>query len=97
MRLSRVWSKVVVGLERLWHIRREIKTAFSSSLEAYILKATRPEDTPVEEAYITELLDKAGHLGSLKVSYDCDPHEVICSKLFKKAMEDDWRTVAKAL
>lgn len=34
---------------------------------------------------------------ALEASYDCDPHEVVCSKLLKKLMEPDWRTVAKAL
>ncbi|CAN0350228.1 unnamed protein product, partial [Hapterophycus canaliculatus] len=34
---------------------------------------------------------------AVKACFDCDPHEVVCSKVLKKVMEQDWRTVVKAL
>ncbi|CBN76184.1 hypothetical protein Esi_0372_0028 [Ectocarpus siliculosus] len=43
------------------------------------------------------LLTQANRLAAVKACCDCDPHEVVCSKLQKKIMEQDWRTVVKAL
>eukprot|EP00903_Cladosiphon_okamuranus_P010632 g10054.t1 len=96
-RVAKTWSSVEVGLERALHVRREVKAVFSSELERCLLKATRPENIAVDETCMQTLLAQANRLSAVEACCDCDPHEVVCSKVLKKMMEQDWRTVAKAL
>lgn len=55
-----------------------------------VADARRP--SPVDVLFAANAFAQA-----VEAYHDCDPHEVLCSKLFKKMMEGDWRTVAKAL
>eukprot|EP00752_Nemacystus_decipiens_P002598 g2431.t1 len=96
-KVAKTWSTVEVGMERAIHVRREVKAVFSSELERCLLKATRPENIAVDEACMQALLAQASRLSAVEACCDCDPHEVVCSKVLKKMMEQDWRTVAKAL
>ncbi|CAM9613980.1 unnamed protein product, partial [Ectocarpus sp. 8 AP-2014] len=94
---AEAWGRLEVGVERAIHVRREVKAVFSSELERCLLKATRPENIAVDEDCMLALLTQANRLAAVKACCDCDPHEVVCSKLRKKIMEQDWRTVVKAL
>ncbi|CAB1119754.1 unnamed protein product [Ectocarpus sp. CCAP 1310/34] len=94
---AEAWGRLEVGVERVIHVRREVKAVFSSELERCLLKATRPENIAVDEDCMLALLTQANRLAAVKACCDCDPHEVVCSKLRKKIMEQDWRTVVKAL
>ncbi|CAM9891192.1 unnamed protein product, partial [Ectocarpus fasciculatus] len=94
---AEAWGRLEVGVERAIHVRREVKAVFSSELERCLLKATRPENIAVDEECMLALLTQANRLAAVKACCDCDPHEVVCSKLRKKIMEQDWRTVVKAL
>ncbi|CAM9535477.1 unnamed protein product, partial [Ectocarpus sp. 13 AM-2016] len=94
---AEAWGRLAVGVERAIHVRREMKAVFSSELERCLLKATRPENIAVDEDCMLALLTQANRLAAVKACCDCDPHEVMCSKLRKKIMEQDWRTVVKAL
>eukprot|EP00953_Heterococcus_sp_UTEX-ZZ885_P039152 20087-Heterococcus_DN1.PRE.3 len=84
-------------LSRLLHAKREFRAAFSSSLEKCLLRATRPDALPVPEAQLQKLLLATKKLETVSDLHDADPYAVICSKLWKKLGERDWRTIAKAL
>lgn len=70
----------------------------SPSPSKYVARYLTPVNSRLHRRALHHLGELHGlHLQALEASYDCDPHEVVCSKLFKKMMEVDWRTTAKAL
>jgi hypothetical protein len=48
--------KTIARLSRLLHVKREFRSAFSSSLEKCLLRATRPDVLPVCEKQLQKLL-----------------------------------------
>lgn len=71
---------------------REVKGLTSSELEQVMLKATRPDDTPVKGKHVERLVGV-----TYQISAQHDIYEAILRKLWKKMTERDWRTTIKAL
>jgi len=71
---------------------REIKGFTSSELEQVMLKATKPDDTPVKGKHVERLVG---------VTYQIEPkfdiYGAVLRKLWGKMAEKDWRTTLKAL
>eukprot|EP00592_Proboscia_alata_P029626 CAMPEP_0194443114 /NCGR_PEP_ID=MMETSP0176-20130528/126522_1 /TAXON_ID=216777 /ORGANISM="Proboscia alata, Strain PI-D3" /LENGTH=673 /DNA_ID=CAMNT_0039269323 /DNA_START=162 /DNA_END=2184 /DNA_ORIENTATION=- len=73
-------------------ISREFKGLTSSELEQVMLKATRPDDTPVKGKHVERLVGV-----TYQVSGRFDLYSSVLRKLWKKMLEDDWRTKIKSL
>jgi len=71
---------------------REIKGLTSSELEQVMLKATRPDDSPVKGKHVERLVGV-----TYQISARYDIYDAVLRKLWKKMIEADWRTKIKAL
>jgi len=71
---------------------REVKGLTSSELEQVMLKATRPDDTPVKGKHVERLVGV-----TYQISPRYDIYDAVLRKLWKKMAEKDWRTTIKAL
>merc|ERR1712176_1591290 len=71
---------------------REIKGLTSSELEQVMLKATRPDDTPVKSKHVERLVGV-----TYQISGRYDIYDSVLRKLWNKLAELDWRTKIKAL
>lgn len=74
------------------NIYREMKGLTSSELEQVMLKATRPDDTPVKGKHAERLVGV-----TYQISGQYDIYEAVLRKLWAKMAEKDWRTTIKAL
>jgi len=73
-------------------IYREVKGLTSSELEQVMLKATRPDDTPVKGKHVERLVGV-----TYQISARYDIYDAVLRKLWGKMTEKDWRTTVKAL
>lgn len=73
-------------------IYREVKGLTSSELEQVMLKATRPDDTPVKGKHVERLVGV-----TYQISARYDIYDAVLRKLWGKMAEKDWRTTVKAL
>jgi hypothetical protein len=71
---------------------RDIKGLTSSELEQVMLKATRPDDTPVKGKHVERLVGV-----TYQISSRYDIYDAVLRKLWSKMAEKDWRTTIKAL
>lgn len=71
---------------------REIKGLTSSELEQVMLKATRPDDSPVKSKHVERLVGV-----TYQISARYDIYDAVLRKLWKKMVEVDWRTKIKSL
>ena len=74
------------------NIYREVKGLTSSELEQVMLKATRPDDTPVKGKHVERLVGV-----TYQISARYDIYDAVLRKLWGKMSEKDWRTTIKAL
>mmetsp|Transcript_15966 Transcript_15966/g.20999 ORF Transcript_15966/g.20999 Transcript_15966/m.20999 type:complete len:618 (-) Transcript_15966:400-2253(-) len=74
------------------NIYREVKGLTSSELEQVMLKATRPDDTPVKSKHVERLVGV-----TYQISGRYDIYDAVLRKLWKKMTEKDWRVKLKAL
>ena len=74
------------------NIYREIKGLTSSELEQVLLKATRPDDSPVKGKHVERLVGV-----TYQISSRFDIYDAVLRKLWAKMAEKDWRTKVKAL
>lgn len=71
---------------------REVKGMLSSELEQVLLKATRPDDSPVKAKHVERLIGV-----TYQISGQYDLYDPILRKLWSKMLEGDWRSTSKAL
>lgn len=71
---------------------REAKGLASSELEMVLLKATRPDNTPVKSKHVERLVGV-----TYQISSRYDIYDAVLRKLWNKMVEEDWRTVIKSL
>mmetsp|Transcript_15841 Transcript_15841/g.22024 ORF Transcript_15841/g.22024 Transcript_15841/m.22024 type:complete len:613 (-) Transcript_15841:928-2766(-) len=74
------------------NIYREVKGLTSSELEQVMLKATRPDDTPVKSKHVERLVGV-----TYQISGRYDIYDAVLRKLWKKMTEKDWRVKLKSL
>lgn len=74
------------------NLYRDIKGLTSSELEQVMLKATRPDDTPVKGKHVERLVGV-----TYQMSSRFDLYDAVLRKLWSKMAEKDWRTTLKAL
>lgn len=74
------------------NLYREVKGLTSSELEQVMLKATRPDDTPVKGKHAERLVGV-----TYQISAKFDIYDAVLRKLWAKMTEKDWRTNIKAL
>eukprot|EP00545_Synedropsis_sp_CCMP1620_P013496 CAMPEP_0119004758 /NCGR_PEP_ID=MMETSP1176-20130426/1333_1 /TAXON_ID=265551 /ORGANISM="Synedropsis recta cf, Strain CCMP1620" /LENGTH=577 /DNA_ID=CAMNT_0006956503 /DNA_START=50 /DNA_END=1783 /DNA_ORIENTATION=+ len=74
------------------NVYRDIKGLTSSELEQVMLKATRPDDTPVKGKHVERLVGV-----TYQISSRYDIYDAVLRKLWSKMAEKDWRTTIKAL
>ena len=74
------------------NLYRDIKGLTSSELEQVMLKATRPDDTPVKGKHVERLVGV-----TYQISGRYDIYDAVLRKLWAKMAEKDWRTTIKAL
>lgn len=74
------------------NIYRDIKGLTSSELEQVMLKATRPDDTPVKGKHVERMVGL-----TYQMSPQFDLYDAVLRKLWAKMAERDWRTKIKAL
>ncbi|VEU45326.1 unnamed protein product [Pseudo-nitzschia multistriata] len=74
------------------NLYREVKGLTSSELEQVMLKATRPDDTPVKGKHAERLVGV-----TYQISARYDIYDAVLRKLWAKMAEKDWRTTIKAL
>mmetsp|Transcript_18009 Transcript_18009/g.25393 ORF Transcript_18009/g.25393 Transcript_18009/m.25393 type:complete len:608 (-) Transcript_18009:1185-3008(-) len=74
------------------NIYREVKGLTSSELEQVMLKATRPDDTPVKSKHVERLVGV-----TYQISGRYDIYDAVLRKLWKKMTEKDWRVKIKSL
>jgi hypothetical protein len=74
------------------NIYREVKGLTSSELEQVMLKATRPDDTPVKGKHVERLVGV-----TYQISARYDIYDAVLRKLWGKMAEKDWRTSIKSL
>lgn len=74
------------------NLYREVKGYTSSELEQVMLKATRPDDTPVKGKHAERLVGL-----TYQVSAQFEIYDAVLRKLWAKMAEKDWRTTIKAL
>lgn len=73
-------------------VYREVKGLTSSELEQVMLKATRPDDTPVKGKHSERLVGV-----TYQISGRYDIYDSVLRKLWNKMTESDWRTKIKSL
>jgi len=74
------------------NLYRDIKGLTSSELEQVMLKATRPDDTPVKGKHVERLVGV-----TYQISPRFDIYDAVLRKLWAKMAEKDWRTTIKAV
>jgi hypothetical protein len=74
------------------NLYRDLKGLTSSELEQVMLKATRPDDTPVKGKHAERLVGV-----TYQISARYDIYDAVLRKLWAKMAEKDWRTTIKAL
>jgi len=74
------------------NLYRDIKGLTSSELEQVMLKATKPDDTPVKGQHVERLVGV-----TYQISGRYDLYDAVLRKLWSKMAEKDWRTTIKAL
>jgi len=74
------------------NLYREVKGLTSSELEQVMLKATKPDDTPVKGKHVERLVGV-----TYQISGRYDIYDSVLRKLWSKMTERDWRTTIKAL
>jgi spore germination cell wall hydrolase CwlJ-like protein len=74
------------------NIYRDIKGLTSSELEQVMLKATRPDDSPVKGKHVERLVGV-----TYQISARYDIYDAVLRKLWAKMAEKEWRTTIKAL
>ena len=74
------------------NIYRDIKGLTSSELEQVMLKATKPDDSPVKGQHVERLVGV-----TYQISGRYDIYDAVLRKLWAKMVEKDWRTTIKAL
>jgi len=74
------------------NLYRDIKGLTSSELEQAMLKATRPDDTPVKGKHVEKLVGVTYGVSARFNIYDAS-----LRKLWNRMVEKDWRTKIKAL
>ena len=74
------------------NIYRDIKGLTSSELEQVMLKATRPDDSPVKGKHVERLVGV-----TYQISGRYDIYDAVLRKLWSKMAEKEWRTTIKAL
>lgn len=74
------------------NLYREVKGLTSSELEQVMLKATRPDDSPVKGKHVERLVGV-----TYQISSRYDIYDAVLRKLWGKMAEKDWRTKVKAL
>jgi hypothetical protein len=74
------------------NIYREVKGLTSSELEQVMLKATKPDDTPVKGKHVERLVGV-----TYQISSRYDIYDAVLRKLWGKMIEKDWRTTMKSL
>jgi ANTH domain len=74
------------------NLYREVKGLTSSELEQVMLKATRPDDSPVKGKHVERLVGV-----TYQISGRYDIYDAVLRKLWSKMAEKDWRTTIKAL
>jgi hypothetical protein len=74
------------------NLYREVKGLTSSELEQVMLKATRPDDSPVKGKHVERLVGV-----TYQISARYDIYDAVLRKLWSKMAEKDWRTTIKAL
>jgi len=74
------------------NLYRDIKGLTSSELEQVMLKATKPDDSPVKGKHVERLVGV-----TYQISGRYDIYDAVLRKLWSKMTEKDWRTTIKAL
>ncbi|GAX19912.1 hypothetical protein FisN_1Lh618 [Fistulifera solaris] len=74
------------------NLYREVKGLTSSELEQVMLKATKPDDTPVKGKHVERLVGVTYQIGP-----KFDIYDAVLRKLWGKMVERDWRTTMKAV
>lgn len=59
-------------------LTRELKARTSSRLEQCILKATRPDATPVKQKHLDRILGSVSQFDAIRSYYKCEPSKVRC-------------------
>jgi hypothetical protein len=72
------------------NIYRDIKGLTSSELEQVMLKATRPDDSPVKGKHVERLVGV-----TYQISARYDIYDAVLRKLWAKMAEKEWRTTIK--
>eukprot|EP01041_Mallomonas_annulata_P002976 gene2976-5837_t len=79
-------------------VYRRAKVLRSSAFEGMLLKATWPDDEPIHQQLLDEIIKysiPAFKYG--RTSSDDDPYHMTVHKLWTKMCEKDWRTIIKSL
>jgi len=74
------------------NLYREVKGLRSSDLEQVFLKATKPDDSPIKNNFVEQLVAGTYHMRGVP-----DPWDFALRKLWSKMIENDWRTTLKAV
>jgi len=74
------------------NLYREVKGLRSSELEQVFLKATKPDDSPIKNNFVEQLVTGTYHMTGVP-----DPWDFALRKLWSKMIESDWRTTLKAV
>lgn len=74
------------------NLYREVKGLRSSELEQVFLKATKPDDSPIKNNFVEQLVAGTYHMKGVP-----DPWDFALRKLWSKMIESDWRTTLKAV
>jgi len=74
------------------NLYREVKGLTSSELEQVMLKATKPDDTPVKGKHVERLVGV-----TYQISGRYDIYDAVLRKLWSKMTENDWRITIKSL
>lgn len=90
--LSSITSARETSSKLTANIYREVKGLTSSELEQVMLKATRPDDSPVKGKHVERLVGV-----TYQISGRYDLYDAVLRKLWGKMAERDWRTTMKAL
>ena len=80
------------------HIKRSVKSYFSSDFEVLLLQMTSPDDNPPDNADINRFMATIEtFVRNMDVTSASNPYRVTLRKLWSKLTEKDFRTVVKGL
>ncbi|CAM9169336.1 unnamed protein product, partial [Phaeothamnion confervicola] len=78
--------------------RKIAKGKFSSTFERFMLQLTWPDDTPIDQTFLQDLMHYLDHQDDYPNEHDkTNPYRRTLRKLWARMCENDWRTVAKSL